>query len=40
MYKLVSKSDPHFFGGMTVFLSYDPDGEPQFGLIKSILIPD
>ncbi len=21
---------------MTVFLCYDPDGEPQFGLIKSI----
>ena len=24
--------------GMTVFLSYDSDGEPQFGLIKSIIL--
>lgn len=26
--------------GMTVFLSYDSDGEPQFGVIKSILVLD
>lgn len=26
--------------GMTVFLSYDPDGEPEFGLIKAILVLD
>lgn len=26
--------------GMTVFLSHDSDGEPQFGVIKSILVLD
>lgn len=26
--------------GMTGFLSYDPNGEPQFGLIKAILVLD
>lgn len=40
LYEMVSVTfkGTAYRAGMTVFLSYDPDGEPQFGLIKSILV--
>ena len=40
LYELVSVTfeGTAYRAGMTVFPSYHPDGEPQFGLIKSILV--